>query len=79
MSNRFELARVMAAGLPALATTEAQGDRRQPASAPRFVEGLPQHFIASMLGPETRSALQQAATPREWSALLISSPEFMYR
>jgi uncharacterized protein (DUF1800 family) len=31
------------------------------------------------LGESTRQALEQAASPREWNLLLLSSPEFMQR
>jgi hypothetical protein len=31
------------------------------------------------LGPGTRAALTQAATPQEWNTFLLSSPEMMRR
>jgi hypothetical protein len=31
------------------------------------------------IAPPTRHALEQAASPQEWNAFLLSSPEFMRR
>jgi hypothetical protein len=31
------------------------------------------------VAPATRRALEQAASPQEWNAFLLSSPEFMRR
>jgi hypothetical protein len=35
--------------------------------------------IAKTLGPATRKALEQAASPQEWNVFLLSSPEMMRR
>jgi uncharacterized protein (DUF1800 family) len=36
-------------------------------------------LIAPLLSEKTRIALAKAADPQEWAALVLSSPEFMYR
>jgi hypothetical protein len=35
--------------------------------------------LQHLVGPGTRAALAQAATPQEWNAFLLSSPELMRR
>jgi uncharacterized protein (DUF1800 family) len=78
LSTRFELARAIGSGPAALfkaETAEAPGMPR-----PKLAEGtLYQRSLQALLSPGTRAALAQAGTPQEWNALLLSSPEFMYR
>jgi len=49
------------------------------ASAPAMASGLARTALWPTLGERTRAALDQAATPQAWNALLLSSPEFMAR
>jgi len=46
---------------------------------PQLANGLYYEAMAQTLGPATRQALAQAASPQEWNTLLLSSPEFMRR
>jgi uncharacterized protein (DUF1800 family) len=75
MSTRFELARSIAGGPAALFKPESAGAA--------VVSPLPKPQLAQALQPplseRTRAALAQSATPLDWGALLLSSPEFMYR
>jgi uncharacterized protein (DUF1800 family) len=74
MSTRFELARSIAGGPAALF---------KPETAAAAVNPLPKPQLAQALQPPlsegTRAALAQSGTPLDWGALLLSSPEFMYR
>jgi uncharacterized protein (DUF1800 family) len=36
-------------------------------------------LVAPLLSQKTRSSLERAEDPQEWAALVLSSPEFMYR
>ena len=72
MSTRFELARTMAQGPAALFKPDGG---ETPAAPPKpALRGLP-----LTLSPATSTALAKAATPQDWNALLLSSPEFMFR
>ena len=72
MSTRFELARTMAQGPAALFKPDGG---ETPAAPPKpALRGLP-----LTLSPATSTALAKAATPQDWNALLLSSPEFMSR
>ena len=116
MSVRFEIARQIGAGAPALfkpseepessvmapgaaqMMTASMQEPRDISSASHVVIGperaaaastappLPKlqasdyyKAIASALGAPTQAALRQAASPQEWNALFLSSPEFMRR
>ena len=76
MSTRFELARTMAQGPVALFKPDgANLPTTAPAAPPKpALRGLP-----LTLSPATSTALAKAATPQDWNALLLSSPEFMFR
>ncbi|WP_334278165.1 DUF1800 domain-containing protein [Roseateles microcysteis] len=79
MSVRFEIARQIGGGVPALFKGEA-ADAPKPAPAPYKLDAPPlRPRLEASLGPATRSALAQADSPQLWLALLLSSPEFMVR
>lgn len=79
MSVRFEIARQIGGGVPALFRAEA-ADAPKPPPAPYKLDAPPiRPRIEASLSPSTRSALAQADTPQLWLALLLSSPEFMNR
>lgn len=63
MAVRFEVARAIGSGNAAPALADTASVQ---ARLPAF-------------GPGTRAALSQARSPREWNALLLSSPDFMQR
>ena len=78
MITRFEIARDIGAGNAGLFKPESL---QQPTGDP-FPRLSTAAFPVSLqdgLSQATRSALKQAASPKEWNALLLSSPELMYR
>jgi len=78
LSTRFELARTIGGGTPALFKTETLEAIKPPKPA-LANSALYQRSLQARLSPATRAALAQAGTPQQWNALLLSSPEFMYR
>ena len=44
---------------------------------PQIASALYYNVLQYGLSPATRAALNQAASPQEWNALYLSSPEFM--
>jgi uncharacterized protein (DUF1800 family) len=77
MNTRFEIARAIGKGNPALFRSE-DGSVDQHA-APQIANTLYRAGLEPTLGPATRAALDAAASPQEWNTVLLSSPEFMYR
>ena len=81
METRFEIAKAIGAGRPDLSRAPA------PATGAATPPLVPQGARAvygqapgeATLSARTRQALAQAASPQEWNALLLSSPEFMRR
>ncbi|MDM4766486.1 DUF1800 domain-containing protein [Pelomonas sp. SE-A7] len=79
MSLRFEIARQMGGGVPALFKGEA-ADAPKPPPPPYKLDAPPMRSrIEPSLSPATRGALAQADSPQLWLTLLLSSPEFMNR
>jgi uncharacterized protein (DUF1800 family) len=83
LSRRFEIARAIGSGAPALFAPEPlPGDKTPP---PRVAPPDLQHspLVATTLMPwlsdATRSTLAQAKSPVEWNTFLLSSPEFNQR
>ncbi len=80
MTVRFEVARAIAAGVPALFR---DGDAAQPGERPALPQAAAlanavyDQYLGPRLGPATRQALQQAATRVDWNTYLLASPEFM--
>jgi uncharacterized protein (DUF1800 family) len=82
MTVRFEVARAIGSGSGGLFTPAgtAQGTPPPPGSTtPQAPRALYDQVLQHLLGPPTRAALAQAATPQEWNAFLLSSPELMRR
>ena len=85
MATRFEVARALGAGAagsvesPAARDDRGDGDAAPPRRTP---PALAQSAYVRALEPTwsaaTRSALAQAASPREWNLLFLASPEFMH-
>lgn len=78
LTTRFEIAKAIGSGSAGLFRTEGM----QPADRPAFPQlsnALYYRAIRATLAPATRATLEQAASPQEWNALLLSSPEFMRR
>ena len=85
MATRFEVAWALGAGAADAAKgPAARDDRADGDAAPlrRTPPALAQSAYVRALEPTwstaTRSALAQAASPREWNLLFLSSPEFMH-
>lgn len=78
METRFEVARAIGSGSAGLFRTEGAEPVDRPAF-PQMANALYYDAFGRTLGPATRKALEQAASPQEWNTLLLSSPEFMRR
>ena len=80
LETRFEIARAIGAGRPDLRQPADAGASVLPPTVPDGAHALyGQSPGAHALGARTRQALDQARSPQEWNALLLSSPEFMRR
>lgn len=90
MALRFEIARQIGAGPAALFRPGATAPLgppvgtppvapSPPAPSPDLRNGFFEAALAPGLGPATQAALGQARSPQEWNALLLSSPDFMFR
>jgi uncharacterized protein (DUF1800 family) len=78
LATRFEIAKAIGSGPAGLFKSDGPAVREVPAF-PQLANALYYQFIAQTLGPATRAALEQAASPQEWNAFLLSSPEMMQR
>jgi uncharacterized protein (DUF1800 family) len=78
MSLRFEIARQLGSSYAGLFKPDAPGASEQP-GFPTLQNALNVDGFGEALGPNTRSALAAALSPKEWNALYLSSPEFMRR
>ena len=93
MAVRFEIARQIGSGAPALfrvddAPAPSAAMMAAPAPAPlppppspppTLQMALYQRGLGPSLSAPTLGALSQAGSPRDWNALFLSSPEFMRR
>ena len=77
MSTRFEIARAIGAGGAGL--FRADGAPAEAPRPPQLANAVYLDTLGPTLGTKTRVALDAAAAPPEWNALLLSAPEFMYR
>lgn len=78
LGTRFEIARTLGSGNVALFRTD-ETVRGAPPVLPQLDNALYRETLQATLKPATRAAFAQAASPTEWNALYLSSPEFMYR
>jgi uncharacterized protein (DUF1800 family) len=78
LALRFEIARQIGSGGAGLFKPDQPGATDQP-GFPTLQNALYFGGLADTLGGHTQSALAQAASPQEWNALFLSSPEFMHR
>jgi uncharacterized protein (DUF1800 family) len=78
MITRFEIAKAIGSGSAGLfkADGEPQQDR---AAFPQLSNAVYFQSLQPGLSPATRRVLEQATSAQEWNALLLSSPEMMYR
>ena len=78
MATRFEIARSLGSGSAGLfKTDDPMAPREQPAF-PQLSKPIYYEVIRPQLAASTRDALDNAASPQDWSSLYLSSPEFMY-
>ena len=78
LAVRFDIARQIGSGAPGLFRADGAAAAPEPA-APPLQTVLYQPSIGQSLKAPSLAALGQAATPQQWSALFLSSPEFMRR
>lgn len=79
MTQRFQIARLIGAGLATL-PPKADRDLRRKAIAPDIVDSMAYRAaIAPRLSANTRSVLSTAHDPRLWNSYLLASPEFNQR
>ena len=86
LAKRFQLARAFVGARARLfVTAEAIDAGLGEAELRRVRQSVPiervriEPLVAPLLSPKTRSALERAEDPQEWAALVLASPEFMYR
>jgi len=78
MTTRFEIAKAIGSGNAGLFKTEGPQPQER-AAFPQLASPFYYQQLQPTLGPKTRQALEQAASPQEWNTLLLSSPELMHR
>ena len=78
MTTRFEIAKAIGSGNAGLFKTEGPQPQER-AAFPQLASPFYYQHLQPTLGPKTRQALEQAASPQEWNTLLLSSPELMHR
>lgn len=81
MTSRFEIAKTIGSGTPALFKTENQDVKVRPQDLPRpylvtseFVKNWSANF-----SPSTQEALKQTSSSQEWNTLFLAAPEMMRR
>lgn len=78
MATRFEIARTIGNGSAGLFKGDEQAGNMERPAFPQLARPIYYQQVQKLLGPDTRRALDQAASPQEWNALYLSAPEFMY-
>jgi len=76
MSTRFDIARAIAYGTPALFKSEKQVNTDKP-PAPSLATSMYAKNLSKQFSDETQQILQQAKNPGEWNVFFLSSPEMM--
>jgi uncharacterized protein (DUF1800 family) len=86
LAKRFQLARgLVGARARLFVTAEAidsgigEGELRRVRQAHPIERGRIEPLVAPLHSERTRKSLASAADPQEWAALVLASPEFMYR
>jgi uncharacterized protein (DUF1800 family) len=79
LTTRFEVARTIGQGAPALFRTDEAGAAATAPPPPQLKGALFLEALLPQVSPASRQVLAQAANPREWNAYWLSSPEFMTR
>lgn len=94
MTSRFEVARAIGTGAPALFRRDDAPAMAPPPPSlplpslpppsppppwPALAQSASYAQLRPLLGPDTRAALDATRSPADWNTLLLSSPEFQYR
>jgi uncharacterized protein (DUF1800 family) len=79
LATRFEIARAVGSGSAGLFKSDDPAAQVDRPAFPQLSNAMYFETVRPLLGSDTRVALDQAASPQEWNALFLSSPEFMYR
>jgi uncharacterized protein (DUF1800 family) len=78
MVGRFDIAKAIANGTPALFKNELQNVQEKPV-APALASSNFVKNWAKTMSPATQQALAQAKSNQEWGAYFLASPEMMHR
>ena len=78
MTTRFEIAKAIGSGSAGLFKTDGPQPTEK-AAFPQLANALYFQRIQQTLSAPTKAALDQAGSPQEWNAFLLSSPELMHR
>ena len=79
MSRRFEIARAIGNGNAGMFNNEDGGANPPVTGFPKLSTRLYFDGVEPYLSKTTLAALDKAASPQEWNAFLLASPEFNYR
>jgi uncharacterized protein (DUF1800 family) len=78
MATRFEIARALGNNSAGLFKADDATAPREPPAFPQLKRPIYDQVVRGLMAPATRQALDTAASPQDWNALYLSSPEFMY-
>jgi uncharacterized protein (DUF1800 family) len=78
LAVRLEIARAIGGGPAGLFKGEDPAQQPEQAALPQLARLLYWQVLRPLMSAATRQALDAAATPQDWNALYLSSPEFMY-
>lgn len=76
LAARLDIARTL--GSTAATLFKAEDPPREQPAFPQLARPLYWQVMRPLLAPATREALDAAASPQDWNALLLSSPDFMH-
>jgi uncharacterized protein (DUF1800 family) len=86
LAKRFQIARGLVGARARLFVAAeaidaglAEGELKRVRQAHPIERERIEPLVSSLLSQKTREALARAGDPQEWAALVLSSPEFMYR
>jgi uncharacterized protein (DUF1800 family) len=78
MAARFDVARAIGQGAPALFAEEGAGGAQRPV-LPQLDGALYRQLLRPQWRAATVAALDRASSPQDWAALYLASPDFMQR
>jgi len=79
LAVRFEVARALGGSGAGLFKPEEGSSLREQPGFPQLARATYYASVLPVLREDTRVALKGAASPQEWNALFLSSPDFMSR